>query len=132
MKSLLTCALLAAIAHNYAIADETTQRLTGLFCNTEAQIDEALSYLRHNLPPRAAVALTNNDAVVCNYADTVEYVVRAPVDVGRVTGLVPLVKYRATLVAVVIGKRLREIEPPVTIFFVTPNRLTTVFVERGT
>ena len=101
-----------------------------LFCNTEAQLDEALAHIGRNLSPRAAIAIVNKDAVVCNNVDQIEYALIHLVDIGRVRGLVPLVKYRGTLVGVVVGQRLRPVEPPVTVFFVAPDRLAAIRVER--
>ncbi|TIP85779.1 MAG: hypothetical protein E5X58_33905 [Mesorhizobium sp.] len=93
MKTLLTCALLATLLQsNHSIAGEATHRLVGLFCNTEAQLDETLAHIRRNLSPRAAIAIVNEDAVVCNNVDQIEYALIHLVDIGRVRGLVPLVK----------------------------------------
>ncbi|WP_192364920.1 hypothetical protein [Mesorhizobium mediterraneum] len=132
MKTLLTCALLATLLQsNHSIAGEATHRLFGLFCNTEAQLDETLAHIRRNLSPRAAIAIVNEDAVVCNNVDQIEYALIHLVDIGRVRGLVPLVKYRGTLVGVVVGQRLRPVEPPVTVFFVAPDRLAAIRVERN-
>ena len=120
------------MVQSHSIAGQATHQLTGLFCNTEAQIDETIAHLKRKLAPRDAVALVNSDAIVCNYVDQVEYVVISPVDIGRVRSFIPLVKYRATLIGAIVGKRFRELEPPVTIFFVAPNWLISASVERET
>jgi hypothetical protein len=132
MKTLLTWALLAIFLQgDHSIAGEATHRLTGLFCNTESQLDETLAHIGRNLSPRAAVALVNTDAVVCNNVDQIEYALTHLVDIGRARGRVPLVKYRGTLVGVVVGQRLRPVEPPVAVFFVAPDRPAAIRVERN-
>src|SRR5262245_32224866 len=96
----LTAALASAF-HALASAQEQTYRLQGLFCNTEAQIDEALGYVSRNVAPRLAVELANDDEIVCTYIDLLHYVVAQPVIIGESYGRVPLVKYEAKLVGVV-------------------------------
>ena len=64
-----------------ALADEA-QRLQGLFCNTEAQIDRALADIAAGVSPRRAADLANRDAVVCTYVDRIEYLIARPVALG--------------------------------------------------
>jgi hypothetical protein len=54
----------ALAAGGSALADEA-QRLQGLFCNTEAQIDQALADIAAGVSPRRAADLANRGAVVC-------------------------------------------------------------------
>jgi hypothetical protein len=60
-----------------ALADEAL-RLQGLFCNSEAQIDQALADIAAGLSPRRAADLANRDAVVCTYVDRIEYLIAPP------------------------------------------------------
>jgi hypothetical protein len=99
-----------------------THRLRGLFCNAEHQIDETLGRMR-TLPPRAAVEFTNRAAVVCTFVDQIDYVVERPVILGEIPGAVPLIKYEAMLIAVVVGNQVREVTPPARVFFAIPQRL---------
>ena len=130
MKRIVFFSLAAYAVCSDAFADDQVSRIQGLFCNSEAQLDETLTHIGRNVPPRAAIAIVNKDAVVCNHVDQIEYALIRVVNIGRVRGLVPLVKYRGTLVGVVVGQRLRPVEPPVTVFFVAPDRLTAISVER--
>ena len=131
MKPFLASAFLASSISGHAAADEQAFRIRGLFCNTEAQINEVLIHMKRNIAPRAAVALTNRNGVVCNFVDRIDYVVDRPLAIGRVAGTVPLVKYRAMLVAVIVGGKSRPVEPPAAIFFVAPGWLTESSAERA-
>ena len=71
----------ALAAGGSALADEA-QRLQGLFCNTEAQIDQALADIAAGVSPRRAADLANRDAVVCTYVDRIEYLIARPVALG--------------------------------------------------
>jgi hypothetical protein len=103
---------------------EQAHVLRGLFCNSEAQIEETLDHMRMNLAPHAAVGLTNRNGVVCVYADRLQYVVtRAFVVREAMDRSGPLIEYEATLVGVLVGERLRPVEPPVQVFFIHPDRL---------
>ena len=131
MMKLLTSALLAILVQgNSSLAGEASHRLAGLFCNTEAQLDETLTLIGRTLSPGAAIAIVNKDAVVCNNVDQIEYALIHVVDIGRAREPIPLVRYRGTLVGVVVGQRLRPVDPPVTVFFVTPSWLAAIRVER--
>ena len=98
--------------------------LHGLFCNTEAQIEETLAHLSLNLAPQAVVELMNREKVACVLADEIQYMVIHPVIISSNIRGSSLLKYRATLVGVLVGKNIRQVEPPVQIFFVTTKRLT--------
>lgn len=58
MKKLFLTALIA-LALGASAHAKSNHVLHGLFCNTEAQIDETLAHMALNLTPRAAVELTN-------------------------------------------------------------------------
>jgi len=124
-------ALLASLAAGQALAEERTHHLQGLFCNSEQQIDDTLIQMRRGLAPRAAVALTNADAVVCTFVDLLHYVVERPVVIKEIPGTVPFFKYEGTLVAVVVGSATRPVTPPVRIFFAIPERLADAPLEGG-
>jgi hypothetical protein len=79
--------------------------------------------MRRGLSPRAAVELTNRDAVVCTFVDSLHYIVDRPVVIKEIGGSLPLFKYQGTLVAVVVGGAKRPVIPPVNIFFAIPARL---------
>jgi hypothetical protein len=112
-----------AFAPGEGLAEDRTHSLQGLFCNAAEQIDEALTHMRRGLSPRAAVELTNRDAVVCTFVDLLHYVVDRPVVIKEIRGSLPLFKYQGTLVAVVVGGAKRLVTPPVQIFFAIPERL---------
>jgi hypothetical protein len=115
---------------NDAFADDQVSRIQGLFCNSEAQLDETLTHIGRNVPPSFAVALTNEHGVVCTYADKIEFVINRPIDIGRAHGS-QLVKFKAMLVAVLVGNNLRVVTPPAEIFFVTPNQPAGAAIQRG-
>jgi len=85
--------------------------------------------MRRGWSPRAAVALTNRDAVVCTFVDLLHYVVDRPVVIKEIRGSVPMFKYQATLVAVLAGGAKRQVIPPVQIYFATPERLADAPLE---
>ena len=123
MKKLFLAALIAAASGAYAQAEQR-HVLHGLFCNTEAQIDETLAHLSLNLAPQAVVELMNQEKVACVLADEVQYMIIRPFVIGAKIRSSSLLKYRATLVGVLVGENIRPVEPPVQIFFVTTKRLT--------
>jgi hypothetical protein len=102
----------------------------GLFCNTAAQVDQALELMRARLSPQAATAALNKDKVVCTYIDQIHYMVVRPVVLGRAG--VRLTKYRAMLVAVLVGGKARPVDPSVPIFFLTTQELNGAVVLGGT
>jgi hypothetical protein len=104
----------------------------GLFCNTAAQIDQALANLRARMTPQAAAAALNGDRIVCSYIDRIHYMVVRPVVIGRAYAGVWLTKYRATLVAVMVGSKARPVEPAVQVFFLTTQELNGAVVLGGT
>ena len=121
---LLSSAATLAVCQGAALAQPDQHHLRGLFCNTEAQIDATLALARQSFSVEAAVKLINTHGIVCNFADKIEYVVVDPIHLGRVPGAVPIHKYQATLIAVVVGGNLRPVDPPVTIFFAGPIEIT--------
>jgi hypothetical protein len=130
-KMLSVGAVLALAAQGSASAEKQTHQLQGLFCNTEDQLDEALGHIGRNVSPRAAAELTNDEAIVCTYVDLLQYVIERPLVIGEIPGIVPLIKYQATLTGVVVGGAIRAVSPPVGIFFVAPERLEGARAERG-
>lgn len=118
----LTLAIsLIVLSLSGAARAEQSYALHGLFCNTEGQIDETLARMRSNLSPQAAVALTNQKTVVCVYADKIKYVVIHPIIIRKMLVESQLTKYEATITGVLVGGAMRPVEPPVQIFFVTPE-----------
>ena len=131
MKRIVFFSLAAYAVCSDAFADDQVSRIQGLFCNSEAQLDETLTHIGRNVAPRLAVELTNEHGVVCTYADKIELVINRPIDIGRARGSTQLVKFKAMLVAVLVGNNLRVVTPPVEIFLVTPTRPVSAAVERG-
>jgi hypothetical protein len=113
-----------------AAAGERTYRLRGLFCNTERQVDEALDYMSRRVSPRIAAELANDGEIVCTYVDLLHFVVEQPLIIGEIPGALPLVKYEAKLVGVVVGASVRPVSPPAIVFFATTERLRGSVVER--
>jgi hypothetical protein len=118
-----------ALAPGEGLAEDRTHSLQGLFCNAAEKIDEALTHMRRGLAPRAAVELTNRDAVVCTFVDLLHYVVDRPVVIKEIRGSLPMFKYQGTLIAVVVGSAKRPVTPPVHIFFAIPERLADAPLE---
>jgi hypothetical protein len=108
-----------------AIPAETSSLhvLRGLFCNTEAQIEESLKFMATGLSPRLAAEMVNRENVACVLADEVRYMVVQPVKLRKSIDGFGLIKYQASLVGVLVGDNVRPIEPPVNIYFLTPQRL---------
>ena len=125
MKKLILSALIVAALGANAQAKQG-HVLHGLFCNTEAQIDESLAHLSLNLTPQAAVEMTNTKMIACVFADKVQYMVIHPFIIGGKNRGLSLMKYQATLVGVLVGGNIRPVEPPVQVFFVTTEPLTGV------
>ena len=131
IRRYLSVAIVAAAlaAGGSALADEA-QRLQGLFCNSEAQIDQALADIAAGLSPRRAADLANRDAVVCTYVDRIAYLIARPVALGDAA--LPLVKYRGVLVGVLVGEALRPVTPEAELYFLTPRQVAGAVVERRT
>lgn len=110
-------------------ANDQEIRLHGLFCNTQVQIDRAAEAILRGLPPAMAADLLNRDAIVCTQVERIRYVVRGVVGMADGSG-VTLGKFRATLVGVEVGSVVRQVDPPVELFFVTPEPMTDVVFER--
>lgn len=127
LRPLPLAAACLALAATTAPADEGS-RLQGLFCNTEPQIDRALADIAAGVSPARAADLANRDSVVCTHVDRLHYVIAAPVALGDG----PMVKYRGSLTGVVVGEALRPVSPPAELFFITPERLAGVAIERRT
>lgn len=117
-------AALAAVAFGANAQAQQGHVLHGLFCNTETQIDEALAHMSLKLAPQAVVGLMNEKKVECVLADKIQYMVIRPLIIGGKDRNTSLLKYRATLVGVLVGENIRPVEPPVQIFFVTTEKLT--------
>jgi hypothetical protein len=119
----------ALAAGGSALASEA-QRLQGLFCNTEAQIDQALGDIAAGVSPRRAADRANRDAVVCTHVDRIEYLIARPAALGDPA--LPLVKYRGALVGVLVGDVLRPVTPEVELYFLTPQEVAGAATERRT
>jgi len=131
MKDFFSAVLLAAALLGFAFSTSahaaSSHLLHGLFCNTEAQIDETLSHMARRLTPEAAVEVTNKGAIACVVADKISYMIARPFIIGtnrgESRGGTAFIKYRATLVGVLVGGNIRPVEPPVPIYFITKERL---------
>lgn len=123
MKVLFSAALIASALASGAKAD-STYVIHGLYCRTEAQVDEAIAYMHRDIPPRDAVELINRTSVVCVLADRIWYMLDHPLVIGQTRHRgASLIKYEASLVGVLVGHNRRPVEPPLRIFFVLPERL---------
>ena len=123
MKVLFSAALIASALVSGAQAD-SPHVIHGLYCKTEAQVEEAIAYIRRDVSPQVAVEMTNRQSAVCVFADKIWYMLVHPLVIGETQhrGL-PLIKYEGTLVGVLVGHNPRPVEPPMRIFFVLPERL---------
>lgn len=126
------CAGALAVCLGLGAEAEAGERVQGLFCNSEAQIDAALSSLGAGLDPLAAVDLLNSEQVVCTYVDLLEYEIEDRVNIGASPSFAPLVRYRGQLTGVIVGDALRPVSPPVEVHFVTPGPLARTVFERRT
>jgi hypothetical protein len=120
----------AGLAVGCSALAEDAQRLQGLFCNTEAQIDQALANIAGGVSPRHAADLANLESVVCNYVDRIEYLIARPVALGATS--LPIVKYRGALVGVIIGGALKPVVPEAEVYFLTPREVVDAAVEEQT
>jgi hypothetical protein len=128
-RAVVALTALAFAPAGHVLANDRTHRLQGVFCNTEEQVDATLDHMRQALTPRMAVALTNADAVVCNFVDLLHYVVDRPVLIKEIRGRITFFKYEGTLTGVVVGGAVRPLTPPVRVFFVIPDRLADAPLE---
>jgi hypothetical protein len=115
-----------------ALAEDRGLPVQGVFCNTEQQVEAALSAMGAGLSPRAAVDVANRGGVFCTLVDLLHFVVEHPVIVEDDVGQALLPKYRGTLTGVIAGGRLRAVSPPAEVFFVTPQKLAAAPIERRT
>lgn len=96
----------------------------GVFCNSEAQILAVEDHILGGMAPHVAAEMMNRDEVVCVYADRIDYVVERPAIIDEIRdGGTEIVAYQATLTGVRVGDNLRPIDPPLPIFFITPERI---------
>jgi hypothetical protein len=94
--------------------------LRGLFCNTRAQLEEALLRVEQWDDIAVAVEMTNLDSTVCTYAHRIGYMVLRPVALAtRPVNGNEVILYRATLVGVLVGDNPRPVMPPLETFFIT-------------
>jgi hypothetical protein len=111
---------------------EQTRALHGLFCNTEAQARDVLEHYGSNMSLHAAVAITNEAAVNCVVADSIQYVVSQPQIIDTITqNGFTLTMYEANLVGILIGGNTRPIAPPLRTYFVLDKRLGGVATVSG-
>ena len=83
MKKLFFMAFIA-VAFGVSAHAKTNHVLHGLFCNTEAQIDETVAHMALKLTPRAAVELTNEKMIACVWADKVQYMIASPFIINEI------------------------------------------------
>ncbi len=130
IQPLLLSAFFTLTSAGLSLAEGPRHVLRGLFCNTEHQLEQTLADPRWGNAPRLAVEITNITGVVCTYVDRLHYVVLQPAVVGRANGYGPLM-YEATLTAVIVGGQIREVAPPVQVFFATEQPITGAASRRG-
>jgi hypothetical protein len=106
--------------------------LHGLFCNTKSQIEATFAHIRHDIAPQIAVAMTNQDSVVCVEASRISYLVINPVRIDKVQHNGQwLLMYEATLIGVLVGDNPRPIVPPLQTFFVPSEPIAGVGSQGG-
>ena len=123
-------ACLALAPASPTLAKDQNFPLQGLFCNTLEQIDATLAHIDRGLTPRYAAELSNEHEMVCNYVDLLYYVVKHPIEVEAHRGRMSAVKYEAVLTGVIVGGLLRPISPSKRIFFITPEPLAEISLEK--
>lgn len=128
--TLMVAAICGSVLPSSTAAGEQTHQLRGLFCNTEGQLDEALSHMSRNVAPGAAAELTNDEEIVCTYVDLLHYIVERPRIIGEIPAEFPLVKYEGELVGVIVGGRVRPVSPPARVFFILRDRLPDAVTEQ--
>ena len=106
-----SAAALIVLAVSGSAHAEQGHVLHGLFCNTESQLDDTLAHMQRGLTPQAAAELTNEAAVVCVFADEVQYMIVGPLVLDEIPGGVLLTKYQGTLVGVLVGDNIRPVHP---------------------
>ena len=107
--------------------------LHGLFCNSQAQVEEALGHMRRNMTMATAVALTNREEVACVYATRLRYMVVDAVVASKIPRSGTALKiYSATLVGILVGDNPRPIVPSMPIYFVTQDPMPDVPVLEET
>ena len=126
--SMVACLALATVSP--AEAKDPHFPLQGLFCNTQEQIDETLAHVDRGLSLKIAAELANGREVVCNYVDRIHYVVSHPMEVGAHHGRLSVIKYEAVLTGVIVGGLLRPVSPTTRIYFITPEALAEVSLEK--
>jgi hypothetical protein len=131
IREYLSIAAVAAVvsAGGPSFADEV-HSLQGLFCNTEAQIDNALAGIANGVSLRRAADLANRDAVVCTYVDRIEFLIVRPVVLSTAT--IPLVKYRGSLIGVSVGGVLKPVTPASEVYFLTTEQIASPAIELRT
>jgi len=129
-QSLSMVACLALTTVSPAEAKDPNFPLQGLFCNTHEQIDETLAHIDRGLSPETAAELLNEREVVCNYVDLIYYVVSQPIKVGAHYGRLSVIKYEAVLTGVIVGGLLRPVSPTMRIYFITPEPLAELSLNK--
>ena len=121
----LALATVAALAPGWALAFGVA--VQGVFCNGETQLDAVVAGMSQGLHPRNAVEIVNRGAIHCTYVDLLQYLVEAP---EALDTSAPMPRYRADLVGVLVGGRLRQMSPAAEVFFVTPRGLNDAALQR--
>ncbi len=120
LARMTTCVATAILLSGVtARASERTQQLQGIFCNSEAQVESVLSLITAGAPAASAVAIVNTATVNCTLVDLLQYVVSDVVQIGWGDGPSRQVRFRANLIGVVVGDRLRSVSPPAVVYFVS-------------
>jgi hypothetical protein len=99
----------------------------GVFCNGPRELDAIVAAMAQGVDPRHAVEVANGAAIRCSYIDRIGYVLAGAEALG---GDAATPRYRAELVGVVVGGRLRPVSPGAEVFFVTPGGLTEASLHR--
>lgn len=121
---LAVLSVLAVLSQSASANAPQAHVIKGLFCNTQAQVEETLGHVERNLTMAAAIGLTNRQEVACVNATLVRYMVTGAVVVGHAPRPgTPLKLYKATLVGVLVGGSPRPVTPSLPIYFVTPEAM---------
>ncbi len=132
MKIFSAIAIATCLLSGVAQAEQT-RALHGLFCNSEAQVRDALKHYGSNMSLHAAVAIINERAVNCVVADSIKYIISQPLIIDTITqNGFTLTMYEASLVGILIGGNTRPVAPPMRTYFVLDKRLDGVATLSGT
>jgi len=130
MRHIATSLTLALVLAGEAQAG-TSHIAQGLFCNTHEQIAGAFRSLGEGLSMTQAIAVANEEKVVCVWADRIGYMITAATPTESIMHDGAWLRvYEARLVGVLVGGNPRPVDPPVQIYFVPSEKLPASILTR--